>query len=287
MKRTLSCVAALAVTVFSSLTLAAGVYAPPEAAVAIAHPVLAMKVIAPSMPLIPAVPAKPASPSRYAVRPGDSLSAIAVRYCGHANDWTGIYAANRRVIGADPNLIFPGQRLAIGRCADPPALLRLGRHQHHTAHQAATHVGRNGKIWGVTYGYPNFCGDGDRDGWDVACATRIRHTAIPAHITHRPFHRTYHTSVVSHSASYYSFAGLEALWISAGGPAWAAAHAARIAECESGGRTSAYNPSGATGLWQILGQVVGGSLTNPYTNALNAVSKFRASGDTFAQWVCQ
>lgn len=106
------------------------------------------------------------------------------------------------------------------------------------------------------------------------------------------------TAVVSHAAApapvqpavssgVYSFGALEALWISAGGPSWAAASAASVAECESGGNPDAYNPSGATGIWQILGAVVGGDLRNAFTNALNAVSKFKASGDTFAQWVCQ
>lgn len=53
------------------------------------------------------------------VHPGDTLSAIASRYCGgHAADWTGIYAANRAVIGGNPNMIEPGQHLAV-RCADP------------------------------------------------------------------------------------------------------------------------------------------------------------------------
>lgn len=88
-------------------------------------------------------------------------------------------------------------------------------------------------------------------------------------------------------AGNYSFGQLEALWVSAGGPAWAEAHAAEIAICESGGRPDAYNPSGATGLWQILGSVVPGNLYDPMVNAENAVAKFKASGDTFAQWVCQ
>jgi hypothetical protein len=79
------------------------------------------------------------------------------------------------------------------------------------------------------------------------------------------------------------------LWLCAGGPSWAVSHALRIAMCESGWNTFAHNPSGATGLWQILGQVTafGGSLRDAHVNALNAVAKFRASGDTFAQWVCQ
>jgi hypothetical protein len=91
----------------------------------------------------------------------------------------------------------------------------------------------------------------------------------------------------SSSGEAYSYTGLENLWRSAGGPAWAEAHAASIAECESGGLVYAYNRSGATGLWQIIGSVVPGNLYNPYVNALNAVAKFRAGGDTFAAWVCR
>jgi hypothetical protein len=77
------------------------------------------------------------------------------------------------------------------------------------------------------------------------------------------------------------------LWLDAGGPSWAEPKAEEIAFCESGYNTSAYNPSGATGLWQILGSVVPGNLDNPVVNAENAVAKFKASGDTFAPWVCQ
>jgi hypothetical protein len=80
-----------------------------------------------------------------------------------------------------------------------------------------------------------------------------------------------------------------ALWLNAGGPAWAESKAEEIAFCESGYNPEAYNPSGATGIWQILGQVTdfGESLTNPSVNAANAVAKFKASGSTFSAWVCQ
>jgi hypothetical protein len=88
------------------------------------------------------------------------------------------------------------------------------------------------------------------------------------------------------AADVYSYVALEQLWVAAGGPSWAAASAASIAECESGGRPNAYNPSGASGLWQILGQVVPGWIFDPMVNAENAVAKFTASGDTFAPWVC-
>lgn len=96
--------------------------------------------------------------------------------------------------------------------------------------------------------------------------------------------KTYTPPVASGS---FTTAGIESLWESAGGPAWAAPKAAEIAYCESGYNPAAYNPSGATGLWQILGAVVPGNLDDPMVNAENAVAKFKASGDTFAQWVCQ
>jgi hypothetical protein len=77
------------------------------------------------------------------------------------------------------------------------------------------------------------------------------------------------------------------VWLCAGGPAWAETSAIGVATCESNLNTHAYNPSGATGLWQILGSVVGGDLYDAHVNALNAVAKFQASGDTWAQWVCK
>jgi hypothetical protein len=40
----------------------------------------------------------------------------------------------------------------------------------------------------------------------------------------------------------------------------------------------ARNPSGAAGLWQILGQLVPGNLFNPGVNALNAIAKYKAQG---------
>lgn len=173
-------------------------------------------------------------------------------------------------------------------------------HRQHVIHQArldrgyynsdstwTTATDSGGRTWGVSYGYPNKCGDGDGDGWDVNCATRnaqpaaAQPAAAPARVV------SVGASSVSAAPGTYSVAGLEQLWTSAGGPSWAAAHAASIAECESGGRTNAFNPSGATGLWQILGSVVPGNLDNPQVNAANAVSKFNASGQTFAQWVCK
>ncbi|MCZ0989958.1 transglycosylase family protein [Streptomyces diastatochromogenes] len=51
-----------------------------------------------------------ASRGDYTVREGDTLSAIAAR---HGTTWQRVYAVNKKVIGDDPNLIVPGQRLAL------------------------------------------------------------------------------------------------------------------------------------------------------------------------------
>jgi resuscitation-promoting factor RpfA len=66
---------------------------------------------------------KPTAPSRpqatgtgdgrtYVVRSGDTLSTIAERQ-GVKGGWQSLYDRNRDVVGADPDLILPGQRLAL------------------------------------------------------------------------------------------------------------------------------------------------------------------------------
>jgi len=52
--------------------------------------------------------ARSASRGDYTVREGDTLSKIAAR---HGTTWQRLYAANKAVIGADPDLIVPGQQL--------------------------------------------------------------------------------------------------------------------------------------------------------------------------------
>ncbi|MBD0419711.1 LysM peptidoglycan-binding domain-containing protein [Streptomyces sp. TRM S81-3] len=46
----------------------------------------------------------------YTVRPGDTLSGIAER---HGTTWQRLFAANEAVIGGDPDVIVPGQRLDV------------------------------------------------------------------------------------------------------------------------------------------------------------------------------
>jgi LysM repeat protein len=65
----------------------------------------------------PAAPARQSSAGQatgrtYVVRPGDTLAKIAAS--NHVNGgWHGLYEKNIGVVGSNPNLIFPGQRLAL------------------------------------------------------------------------------------------------------------------------------------------------------------------------------
>jgi hypothetical protein len=120
--------------------------------------------------------------------------------------------------------------------------------------------------------------------WHITCTTRGP-AARPRVITHAG--RASAVQAVQTAAGVYSYAGLVSLWISAGGPSRAASQAARIAQCESGGVSWAHNPSGAAGLWQILGLPFPGNPYDPMTNARMAVAKFRAAGGSFAAWVCR
>ncbi|MFB7633788.1 transglycosylase family protein [Streptomyces sp. NPDC056149] len=46
----------------------------------------------------------------YTVKSGDTLAKIAK---AHGTNWKALYAANKSVVGGNPNLIFPGQKLSI------------------------------------------------------------------------------------------------------------------------------------------------------------------------------
>ncbi|WP_349632471.1 LysM peptidoglycan-binding domain-containing protein [Streptomyces lydicamycinicus] len=58
----------------------------------------------------------PAADGDYTVRPGDSLSAIAVAH-RLPGGWSALYDRNEGVIGSDADLIQPGQQLDLGRNA--------------------------------------------------------------------------------------------------------------------------------------------------------------------------
>lgn len=209
----------------------------------------------------------------HRVVPGETLSGIAPAM---GESWPQLYAGNQSVIGGNPNLIYVGEVLHAGP----------GTRTAATRTSAARPESR-GKTGSLRYGHPNYCGDGDGDGWDVPCPTAAKPTPVqrPAPSLTQPAHQA--AAVRFTGSGTLTAAQVGQLWLNAGGPAWAEAHAEEIAFCESGYNPRAYNSSGATGIWQILGSVVPGNLTNPVVNAANAVAKFRASGNTFAQWVCR
>lgn len=99
------------------------------------------RAVAPATPTGPTTPTAPTAPTaeqratavagtreaggdvRYVVRPGDSLWSIARAHPAADDDvdqrWRAIWAANRDVVGADPDLIHPGQALRLP-AAHPP-----------------------------------------------------------------------------------------------------------------------------------------------------------------------
>ena len=50
--------------------------------------------------------------STYTVKKGDTLSAIGK---AHGESWQTLYAANKKVVGSNPNLILPGQKLVVNK----------------------------------------------------------------------------------------------------------------------------------------------------------------------------
>lgn len=218
--------------------------------------------------LAPAAPihvSRETSQNIITVQAGDTLSAIAGKDCNNPDDWTGIAARNKI---PDPNVIYPGQKFTLS-CVTATIKMPVAPPPPVTHYSAA-----------VTGGLDH---DGDHDNdWSDAPVTNGSSGHIGAAAVSAPAN-TY----VSVGAGVLSFTQIEQLWVSAGGPAWAEYAAGKIGECESGGRTNAYNPSGATGVFQILGAVIPGNLNDPFINAENAVAKFKASGGTWAQWVCQ
>jgi LysM repeat protein len=73
-----------------------------------------------SAAVAPGMAAAPAA--RYVVQPGDTLSGIAARFAVRGG-WPALYAANRQIIGPDPDTIEPGVVLTIPplAAAAPPA----------------------------------------------------------------------------------------------------------------------------------------------------------------------
>lgn len=197
-------------------------------------------------------PAAAAATATATVHSGDSLSQLAHRYYHHAAWWPRIWWANRAAIH-NPNLVPAGAQLRI------PA----PRHPRWTTTRAALRA--------IPPPPPPPPPPAPAPQAPAAAGPVAQSAPAPSGPV---------------SGGTYSYAALEQLWVSAGGPASAAAQMAQIAECESGGNPQAYNPSGASGLWQILGNPFPGNPMDPATNAAMAVAKYNAAGGT-SPWVCQ
>jgi hypothetical protein len=77
------------------------------------------------------------APVRVTVTAGDTLSGIAAALA-LPGGWPALYAANRKVIGPDPNTIRAGTVLTVPRAAGPPPRVsNPGRSQHRTPPPAA------------------------------------------------------------------------------------------------------------------------------------------------------
>lgn len=96
----------------------------------------------------------------------------------------------------------------------------------------ASHARSSGaRTWGITYGYPNRCGDGDGDGWDVNCTTR---SYVPKHSSGEASAATGYVPRHAASTPVTSPANLGG---STAIPAWASC----IVQRESGGNPRAVN----------------------------------------------
>jgi len=180
-------------------------------------------------------------PRHYTVRPGDTLSGISAQIYNNASYWPRLYAANKSVVGPNPNVIHPGQQIS-ETLADKPeygtAVAAVARAR------SVVHENRrlsSGKVWGVTYGYPNKCGDGDDDGWDVKCSTVS--TSPSGNVT-------VHRNVSSASSS-------------GGWPG--GSYGACVVARESGGNSQVMNSSGHYGLYQFSASTWAAYGGNPNT----------------------
>ena len=190
-----------------------------------------------------------AAAGTYTVQAGDTLSGIAQRFYGRADDWRGLYQANRSQI-SNPGLIFVGQALSLPRHL-PTVVTAVTTASTGYAPRHAASV----------------AGSGSAAGSGVAAGTSSPVT----------------TTATTSLQGTLSCTGLESLWESAGGSAAAAVTAASIAIAESGGNQYATGTVGERGYWQI--NPVNGALStyDPLGNAHAAVV-MSGDGTNWSPW---
>jgi LysM repeat protein len=181
----------------------------------------------------------------YAVRTGDTLSAITQRFYGKDSNWRSLYAANESKI-SNPNLIYVGEELRLPRHLPAPAAMP-------TQSSAST--------TGYT---PRHSSSGEASGTSSQAAVSTAATT-------------------TNLSGTLNCGGLEALWVEAGGSPAVEVTAASIAMAESGGNQFATGTVGERGYWQI--NPVNGSLStyDPYGNARAAVI-MSGNGTNWSPW---
>jgi hypothetical protein len=180
----------------------------------------------------------------WTVRPGQTLSGIAGSWCGASEDWTGLYAVNKAVIGGNPDLIMPGQRYSRGcyQGRAPPASALSSSPSHRSS---------DGRIWGISWGYPNYCGDGDGDGWDVSCASRGASATATATAQSRESDATARPADSPGSGSGSGHHRHHHYYSSAGTYRGSSSYEQCVISRESGGNSQVMNSSGHYGLYQF------------------------------------
>jgi LysM repeat protein len=219
---------------------------------ATAQHVVRARLDAAVLPSRPARPEQAAHPAQagarsYTVHAGDTLSGIAQRFYGAADDWRGLYTANDSEI-SNPGLIFVGQ------------VLRLPQQL-----PAATGITASTTAYQPRHASPA------RASSETAATTTVASTTTT-------------TGTPSGGLSgTLGCTGLEQLWESAGGSPAVAVTAASIAMAESGGNEYATGTVGERGYWQI--NPVNGSLStyDPYGNARAAVI-MSGDGTNWSPW---
>ncbi|MFG2629066.1 transglycosylase family protein [Streptomyces sp. NPDC048473] len=118
----------------------------------------------------------PGKRESYTVASGDSLSAIAESEQVRGG-WQHLYAANRKVVGDDPDLIFPGQRLSLDEAQAP-----------RTGSKAASTAAAKPKA--TTAPHQKTKPQHQTTRPKQQSATPQHQTAKPQHQTAKPHHRT-------------------------------------------------------------------------------------------------
>jgi LysM repeat protein len=132
--------------------------------------------------------------TRYVVRSGDTLSGIAARF-GVRGGWPALYAANRRAIGPDPNVIHSGTVLVLpGRKAPVRYTVAAGDTLSGIAAEFAVRGG-----WPALYAANRRTIGPDPDVIHAGTVLTFPRPAAPAHPTPGRAHRRYHRPVPSPS----------------------------------------------------------------------------------------